>query len=586
MPTFRAFPIVVAVLVCAVAGAANVAAQTLPEPAKAAPAGTAVAAMPDIEFYLARGEADACGHGCNEWIAAEGRIDAGAAQRLRGLLTKLGRRRPPLYFHSPGGSMVGSIELGRFMREQKLVVSVAHTIALGCDRDKQLEKSCEAQKRSGQAIEAEFDPNISMCNSGCVWVIAGAAVRLVPPWVKLGIHDVGIDPAVKNPPTGAAAEESKRVIHARIQEYSRDMGIDRALYIATTGVPFESKRFLDRDEIARFGIDRREFGEDAWRFVDKPRPVMVKSFFVRTDDDQHRYVNGLVSLNCGAGSAIVLALVRQHLASEPPGTWSSTVGISVSGQRIDLTYLNPSPQFDTRSAALSADRLNAIGESAAIGVSTFGLGRDGSAGSVTLSTDGFSAAYPKLRKGCDAAARGTIALAPSTLPAGTALAPSTMPLGTRSLDPWVQGPLADATRGASQKAPVAPPPPRTDPARPDANVSTPAEPMKQSCTLQIADAPQHMTGRVTGFPSGEEVSAATKAVEAQLGAKINPAYLSLKRVTVEAYPQKGWSTMAAIPEHMAVKADDLVELNSRYRDPSLPCHFIPWTINRRVDPPQ
>jgi hypothetical protein len=42
--------------------------------------------------------------------------------------------------------------------------------------------------------------------------------------------------------------------------------------------------------------------------------------------------------------------------------------------------------------------------------------------------------------------------------------------------------------------------------------------MKQSCTLQIADAPQHMTGRVTGFPSGEEVSAATKAVEAALGA--------------------------------------------------------------------
>jgi hypothetical protein len=572
MPTLRALPFVLAVLVCAVAGAADVAAQTLPEPAKASPDGTGVAAMADIEFYLARGETDACGRGCNEWIAAEGKIDVGAAQRLRGLLTKLGRRRPPLYFHSPGGSMVGSIELGRLIREQKLVVSIAHTIPLGCDRDKQLEKSCEAQKRSGQAIEAEFDPNITMCNSGCVWIIAGAAVRLVPPWVKLGIHDVGIDPAVKNPPSSAVAEESKRVIHTRIQEYSRDMGIDKALYIATTGVPFESKRFLDRDEIARFGIDRREFGEDVWRFVDKPRPVMVKSFFVHTDDDQRRYVNGLVSVNCGVGSAIVLALVRQHLASEPPGTWSSTVGISVSGRRIDLTYLNPSLQFDTRSASLPADRLDAIGDSTAIGVSTFGLGRDGSAGSVTLNTDGFSAAYAKLRKGCDAAARNA-----------TALAPSTMPLGTPSFDPWVQGPLADATRAASQKAPVAPPPPRADTARSDANVSTPAEPMKQGCMLQISDAPQHMTGRVTGFPSGEEASAATKAVEAALGAKINPAYLSLKRVTVEAYPQTGWVTMAAIPRDMAVKIGDLVELNSRHRDPSLLCHFIPWTINRRVD---
>jgi hypothetical protein len=141
MPTLRALPFALAVLVCAVAGAADVAAQTLPEPAKASPDGTGVAAMADIEFYLARGETDACGRGCNEWIAAEGKIDVGAAQRLRGLLTKLGRRRPPLYFHSPGGSMVGSIELGRLIREQKLVVSIAHTIPLGCDRDKQLEKS-------------------------------------------------------------------------------------------------------------------------------------------------------------------------------------------------------------------------------------------------------------------------------------------------------------------------------------------------------------------------------------------------------------------------------------------------------------
>jgi hypothetical protein len=41
--------------------------------------------------------------------------------------------------------------------------------------------------------------------------------------------------------------------------------------------------------------------------------------------------------------------------------------------------------------------------------------------------------------------------------------------------------------------------------------------------------------------------------------------------------------MAAVPEYMTVKVCDLVEVNSRYRDPSLPCHFIPWTINRLVN---
>ena len=41
--------------------------------------------------------------------------------------------------------------------------------------------------------------------------------------------------------------------------------------------------------------------------------------------------------------------------------------------------------------------------------------------------------------------------------------------------------------------------------------------------------------------------------------------------------------MAVIPEQMTVKIGDVVELNTRYRDASLPCHFIPWTINRLVD---
>jgi hypothetical protein len=55
------------------------AAGPLPEPGTASPAVIKLAGMPDMEFYLARGEADACGRGCNEWIAAEGKIDLGAA---------------------------------------------------------------------------------------------------------------------------------------------------------------------------------------------------------------------------------------------------------------------------------------------------------------------------------------------------------------------------------------------------------------------------------------------------------------------------------------------------------------------------
>jgi hypothetical protein len=59
--------------------------------------------------------------------------------------------------------------------------------------------------------------------------------------------------------------------------------------------------------------------------------------------------------------------------------------------------------------------------------------------------------------------------------------------------------------------------------------------------------------------------------------------VSLRRATVEDYPPGNFRTMAAIPEQMTVQIGDLVELSSRYRDAALPCHFIPWTINRLVD---
>jgi hypothetical protein len=41
---------------------------------------------PPIVFYVAKGDPNACGPGCREWIVAEGTIDRDAPARLRGLL--------------------------------------------------------------------------------------------------------------------------------------------------------------------------------------------------------------------------------------------------------------------------------------------------------------------------------------------------------------------------------------------------------------------------------------------------------------------------------------------------------------------
>jgi hypothetical protein len=412
MPFPRLFAIALVVAVGPIGGAAAVAAET--DPAKAAPSGAKAAATAEIVFFPARGEANACGPGCNEWIAAEGKIDPGAAARLRRVLAKLGHRRVPIYFHSPGGSIAGSLELGRLIRDQKLPVSVGYTVPLACDRDKPLEKSCEAQKHSGQELESEFDLASTICNSGCVYAVAGGAVRLIPPWVKIGIHDVGFDP--DNPPPRALMSEAKRIARGRIQQFLRDMGMDEALYKAAAAVPFETGKFLERDELVRFGIDRREFGEVGWQFTDEPERAIAKGFFVRAEGDQAHYVDGAVILTCGGGSAMRLALARQQGAAETPGGGPHFLGVNLNGQRIDLPYPISSTQLDMRAASLPASTFDAIGDDATIGLFGTGLARhDDPAGDVTLHMHGFSTAYARLRKSCDQPAQGPTAV---MLPAG------------------------------------------------------------------------------------------------------------------------------------------------------------------------
>jgi hypothetical protein len=75
----RAIRFVFVLSVCAVGSAAVAFAQKLPEPTRSDPAAPNAALTTPIEFYVAHGDANACGPGCSEWIAAEGKIDVGAA---------------------------------------------------------------------------------------------------------------------------------------------------------------------------------------------------------------------------------------------------------------------------------------------------------------------------------------------------------------------------------------------------------------------------------------------------------------------------------------------------------------------------
>jgi len=377
--------------------------------------------IPEIVFYVAKGDSNACGLGCDQWIAADGKIDTGAPERLRRMLAKLGKRRLPIFFHSPGGALGASLELGRLIRQQKLVTGVARTIPRSCDRDNFYDKACQALKRAGLELMSEFDTDVLMCSSGCVYALIGGTERLVPPWGRLGIHSHG-----SNPNADPLSPAALRLGNSWIDDFLREMGLDVTLRVEATATPFNSMRMLHRDEFARFGIDTRKFGEAAWRYQEKPHPRVVKTFFVRTENEQVFHRSASLVLTCGAGNdTTALGLAREVGRSEPT-IEPSPLTIKGRGQKFDIVMKADQPTSPNLwwyfneirwRWSFSGTRFDLAGGLLPNGwYELLGSGRDAETfeiiptfpdksrrwpASVTLAMSGFSAAYTKLRKACD-----------------------------------------------------------------------------------------------------------------------------------------------------------------------------------------
>jgi len=81
---------------------------------------------PAMQFYVVKGAPDACGRGCDSWIAIEGKIDSNAAARFRKFFARVRGRNLPLYLYSPGGNVEQALAIGGILREKP---AVAHTVS-------------------------------------------------------------------------------------------------------------------------------------------------------------------------------------------------------------------------------------------------------------------------------------------------------------------------------------------------------------------------------------------------------------------------------------------------------------------------
>lgn len=235
---------------------------------------------PRLTIYLAKGAPDACGSGCDRWIAIEGQIDNGAASRVRRFLAGIKDPQLPIYLHSPGGNVEQSYVIGRLLRSRRAVARVGQTIATACAAGSQLDAACLKIKNAGGEVEAELTTYHAMCNSACGYLFLGATSREVAPDAALAVHNSKLVFSIHgHPPPELLAEFRRR------QTASSDR--DRAAYIATMGisrelddlirtVKFENLHVLTRAELYKFGIDTRPLAETVWKLEKGNWPYVSK----------------------------------------------------------------------------------------------------------------------------------------------------------------------------------------------------------------------------------------------------------------------------------------------------------------------
>ena len=278
---------------------------------------------PEMSFYIARGDADACGPGCSEWIVGDGRFVFGTIDKFRAVLRKAGNRKLPVFFNSPGGEVRAATALGRLLRQRGMTAGVGRTAPSICGGAS--EEACAAFKRkSEEALHARLSGFGGQCNSACVYSLIGAKTREVPPNAVVGVHAVALTLEVKvlrgpvpsKAKLNAMAKSRLNDVNENLRGYVEEMGIDPELFDISVKVSPNKVRVLTRDEIARFGIDTRKSIESSWSIVGGAQPVLMKTIAEAKTSPGRKYRSSMIVFTCDRGAGRTLIHGREPDSGE------------------------------------------------------------------------------------------------------------------------------------------------------------------------------------------------------------------------------------------------------------------------------
>jgi hypothetical protein len=374
-----------------------------------------------MTFYVAKGAPEACGPGCDSWIAVEGQVDSGAAPRFRKFLQKVRARNLPIYFSSPGGNLDQAVAMGAMLREKTTIARVARTVVRECGFEAQDSDACMKLKQSGRELHGELSTRGAMCNSACPYLMLGATTREIAPDVVLAVHSPKV--VVRFSGNGAPTPEMRAAATVRgldradrmLSSYIVRMGADLGLLGLASTIKFEDMHVLTRDEIVRFGIDRRELVETPWIFENNGRSTVRKIVTQKNDGDKS-YRLSQWRLFCFNTDQFELDFQR------PAVTNAFFPAVSISNAGSTPQYFKSPPLkaqgFETWGVRMTRASLRALADQPQFDFTETSQGSDGrrTAHTAQFSSEGLAGALDSLLATCPPAKPAAAFAAPVTAP--------------------------------------------------------------------------------------------------------------------------------------------------------------------------
>ena len=190
-----------------------------------------------MTFSIADLAGPGCGERCLKVIVAEGVIEAETPEDFlkfaRGAALAKGLRAV-VFIDSPGGNVVGSMELGAAFRQLRLAAVVAGYANIG----------------------GISGPVAGECVSACVYALMGAVRRVAPAMSHVALHRMSIAPEYAS---GGVRRFADAHLVGVVANYARRMGVSPMVVRAAEALAPDHVRLLSGRELQSWGLATSRF---------------------------------------------------------------------------------------------------------------------------------------------------------------------------------------------------------------------------------------------------------------------------------------------------------------------------------------